>query len=243
MDPITRNVGGFTALRAGDPLADLDVGNPRKWAIFMEDFLTYDITQLVGGNPYTLTATNCVDTIGGPTGVLALTLGGADNDVGQLQITGVPFATNSKRMYFEAKVKLALASAGTIAANELFIGLAAQQTTTSFIGSTGLALTVDNCIGFVKYDADSTLGAVLRKSDLESTDGSLKTPVDGVYTTLAFYYDGNSSVKFYVDGLLKSELTSNIPTADMTPTLYIKGGEAKANVLSCDYILVAAERA
>ena len=237
---INRNLDGFSAVSVGDPLADLDMGNPRKWSVFMEDYLAYDIAQ-TAGNPWTLTQTNCVDTIIGPTGVLVLTLGGADNDVGQMQLTEVPFATNSKRMYFEAKVKLALAASGTIAANEMFVGLASEQTTTSFIGSTGLALTVDDCIGYIKYDADTSLGSVCRKTDVESTDGSLKVPVDGIWITLAFYYTG-SKVVFYVDGVKVSELDSNIPTANMTPTLYVKAGEAKANVLSCDYILVAAER-
>lgn len=237
---LTRNTSGFSALESGDPLADLDIGNPRKWAIFMDDFLAYEIAQ-AAGNPYTLTQTNCVDTITGPTGVLVLTLGGADNDGGQIQLTEVPFATNSKRMYFEAKVKLTLASGGTIAANEVFVGLASEQTTTNFMNAGGTALTADDCIGFVKYDADSTLGSVVRKTDVESSDGSLVTPVDGTYLTLAFYYDG-SSVRFYSNGNEVSELTSNIPTANMTPTLWIKAGEAKANILSVDYILVAAER-
>lgn len=237
---INRNQLGFSALLPGDPLADLDIGNPRKWAIFMDDFLAYDKGQLAG-NPYTLTQTNCVDTIVGPTGVLVLTLGGADNDVGELQILDAAFQTNSKRMFFEAKVKLTLASGGAIAANELFIGLSSVQTTTNFMNSGGTAMAADDVIGFVKYDADSTLGAIMRKTDVESSDGSLKTPVDGVYITLAFYYDG-ASVRFYVDGVEVSELSSNIPTAVMTPTLFIKGGEAKANILSCDYILVAAER-
>lgn len=238
--PILRNISGFSALDAADPLADLDLGNPRKWAVFMEDFLAYEIAQ-AAGNPYTLTATNCVDTITGPCGLLVLTLGGADNDVGQLQLTETPFATNSKRLYFEAKVKLTLASSGTIAANELFIGLASEQTTTNFMNAGGTALTADNCIGFVKYDAGAAASAVHRKSDVEASDTGVWTPTDGTYATLGFYYDG-AQTKFYVDGVLRATLTGSEPTADLTPTLYVKAGEAKANVLSCDYILVAAER-
>jgi hypothetical protein len=128
---IFRNTDGFSAVSAGDPLADLDLGNPRKWAVFMEDFLAYEIAQ-AAGNPYTLTATNCVDTIASPNGILVLTLGGADNDGGQLQLTETPIATNSKRLFFEARVKLTLAT-GTIAANEIFVGLASVQTTTNFL--------------------------------------------------------------------------------------------------------------
>lgn len=238
---ISRSTDGFSALPAGDPLADLDIGNPRKWAVFMEDFLAYDITQLVGGNPYTLTVENaCVDTIVGPTGVLALTLGGADNDSGMLRLTSVGIQTNSKRLYFEAKLNLTLAT-GTIAANEIFVGLSGAQTTTNFINAGGTALVADNCMGFIKYDAGATAGAVIRKSDVEGTDTGLWTPTDGTFATLSFYFDG-SQTHFYVNGALKSSLTTAVPTAVMAPTIYVKAGEAKANVLNVDYVMVACER-
>ncbi len=250
--PITRNTDGFSALPATHPLATLDIGNQFKWSNLIDDFNAYDITQLVSGSiPYTLTATNCVDTITSPTGILNLTLGGADNDVGQLQVTGSPFAPSAtKRTFFQARFALSLAASGTIAANEIFIGLAKEQTTTSFIGSTGLALTVDNCIGFVKYDAQATMATVARVSDVESTDAGLITLADGVFVTVAFYYDGKT-IRFWqgtaVDGSDMS-FASPISTlsADVigaiTPCLYVKAGEAKANVLKVDYYAVFQER-
>ncbi len=251
--PIQRNFpDGFSSLAPTHPLATLDIGNRFKWSELVDDFNAYDITQLVSGAiPYTLTATNCVDTITTPTGILNLTLGGADNDVGQLQVTGSPFAPSaSKRLFFQARFALTLASSGTIAANEIFIGLAKEQTTTSFIGSTGLALTVDNCIGFVKYDAQATMASVARVSDVESTDAGLITLADGVFVTVAFYYDGKT-IRFWqgtaADGSDMS-FASPISTlsADVvgaiTPCLYVKAGEAKANVLKVDYYAVYMER-
>lgn len=239
--PVTRNPDGFTACLQGDPLENVDLGNYRKWAIFYDDFLAYDIAQ-TAGNPYTLTQTNCVDTITGPTGLLVLTLGGADNDGGEVQLTETPIALSSgKRCYFEARVKLTLASGGTVAANEIFVGLAAEQTTTNFMNAGGTALTSDNCIGFVKYDAGATASAVMRAADVESSDTAVWTPTDGTFFRLAFYYDGTRT-KFYVDGVEQAEISGSNPTADMTPTLWIKAGEAKANVLTTDYVLVAVER-
>lgn len=246
---ITRNLDGFSSFAANHPLADLDLGNQLKWATWMEDFLAYDITQLIGGNPWTLTATNCVDTIVGPTGVLALTLGGADNDVGETQLAESPWAlTSGKRLYFQARFNLTLASGGTVAANEMFIGLGTEATTTNFMNAGGTALTVDNCIGFVKYDAGAAMASVARASDVESTDASVLTPTDGTWFTVAMYYNG-TDVKFYTGSLadgsdmaLQSTLTGNIPTGVINPKLLIKGGEAKANVLNVDYILVSRER-
>ena len=238
---IYRNTDGFSALPASDPLADLDFGDHRKWAVFKDDFLSYDITQAIGGHPYTFTQTNCVDTILGPTGVLTLTLGGADNDLGQIQLAESPFQTNGKRLYFEARVKLTLASGGTVAANEIAIGLASEQTGTNFYAADGLSMTADDFLGFRKVDAEAALDAVMREDDGESTDNAVWTPVDGTFATLAIYYTGTEA-RFYVDKALKATITGNDTTSVVTPTLYIKGGEAKANILSCDYIFVAAER-
>jgi hypothetical protein len=245
--PIKRNEDGFSALAASHPLANLPFGNPFKFATFFEDFLAYDIGQ-AAGNPYTLTATNCVDTIVKPTGILALTLGGADNDGGQLQLTETPFATVAgKRMFFQARFNLTLASGGTVAANEMFIGLASEQTTTNFMNAGGTALTADDCVGFVKYDAGATMSAVARVTDVESSTTGVLTPTDGTWFTVGIYYDG-AALHFYrgsaADGsdmVEVAELTSDVVAA-LTPTLWIKGGEAKANVLNVDYIFVAQER-
>lgn len=247
---ILRNEDGFSPLAASHPLADLDMSNILKWSRRMEDFLDYDITQLIGGNPYTLTATNCVDTISGANGVLLLTLGGADNDGGELQGIEAPWQlVAGKRLYMQARFKIALAGGGTIAANEFFMGLAKIQTTTSFMNAGGTALAVDNALGFVKYDASGTIGSVMRTVDVESTDGGLITPTDGGWITAAIYYTG-AQAKFYAgsaadgsDMKLVSTLTGNDPLSlALTPTIWFKGGEAKANVLHTDYILISSER-
>jgi hypothetical protein len=246
--PISRNLDGFSALPASHPLANLDLGNQFKWAAFWEDFTAYDITQLIGGHPWTLTQTNCVDTIVGSTGVLALTLGGADNDAGQMQLAESPFTPSStKRLFFQARFNLTLASGGTVAANEMFVGLATEQTTTNFMNAGGTALAVDNCLGFVKYDAGASMFAVGRVSDVESTTSGVLTPTDGTWFTVSIYYDGTDAY-FYrssnADGsgaILVATLTSDV-VAVLNPTLFIKAGEAKANVLNVDYIGVWLER-
>lgn len=243
--PILRNPGGFSALPRTDPLADLDVGNPRKWAIFFEDFLAYDIGQ-AAGNPYTFTATGGVDTIVGPTGVLNIIPTNTDNNLGQLQLTEAPFQTNSKRMYFEARWKLKLGSSGTVAANELYVGLASEQTGTNFMNSGGTAMEADDTIGFVKYDTVTTLEVIQSENNTGSlvnstTATGLHTVVDDTYMTTAFYFDGTNT-RFYVDSTLVATLTTNVATSILTPTMYIKLGEGVANELHVDYFLVASER-
>ena len=245
---IIRNESGFNSFRADHPMANIDTSNPLKWATWMDDFLAYEIAQ-AAGNPYTFTVANaCVDTVVGPTGVLKLTLGGTDNDAGQLQLTEAPWQTNSKQLYFQCRFQLELASGGTVAANEMFIGLASEQATTNFFAADGLSLTADDALGFYKLDGDAALTAVMRENDSGSTIASAITPVDSTWITCAVWYDGTEA-NFYsgsaADGS-DMELIGTLPTVDttsvITPTLYIKGGEAKANVLHCDYIFITAER-
>lgn len=243
-----RNLEGFSALPANHPLAELDIGNPFKWATFYDDFLAYEIAQ-AAGNPYTFTQTNGTDTIVGPTGVLTLTLGGADNDLAQIQLTEAPFQTNSKRMFFQTRVKFTAASGGTFAGNEFYFGLASEQTGANFFAADGSSMTMDDAIGFYKLDAGTSLGTVMGENDSRSTDSGLGLAMtSGEWLTLSFVYDGTAAT-FYVshnaDGsqaIEYSTIAGNDATSVLTPTLYIKAGEAKANVLSCDYIYVAAER-
>jgi len=237
---ITRNEDGFSEQSASNPLGLLPLANTTKYAVFVDDFLAYDTGQ-AAGNPYTFTQTNATDAIAGPTGVVTLTLAGAANDLAQLQLTTTPWQTNSKRMWFEAKVKLVLDTDGTVAANELAVGLFSAQTGSNFFASDGLSLTADDALGFVSFDATATGNAVMRENDVQSTDLAVVSFVDDTWTTLSIYYDGGKAT-FYQDGGQVAQLTSVDVTSVLTPTIYIKAGEAKGNALHCDYILVASER-
>lgn len=243
-----RNTNGFSSLPQRHPAADLDfLTNPYKWAVFFEDFLAYDIGQ-ASGNPYNLTATNGTDAIVGPTGVLTLTLGGADNDLAQLQAKAAPFQTNGKRLYMQARAKIALDSATTIAANEVFIGLSSIQTGANFFAADGLSLTMDDALGFFKLDTATGISAVMGEADSRSTELNVFTPTDDVWFTVGVYYDGSKAFFYHgfdVDGsdmVQVAEISTNDATSVLAPTLYIKAGAAKANVLHCDYFFVAAER-
>lgn len=250
--PIQRNYpDGFSSLAPNHPFATLDIGNPFKWAEFKDDFTFFDTTLLVGGYPYTHTTTNGTLGVTTPTGVLTQTLGGADNDASQLQGTPQGFAPSStKRTFFMARFNLTLASGGTAAANEVFIGMAKNQTTTNFMNAGGTALTVDNCMGFVKYDGTAAFSSVVRVSDVESSDAALFTLTSATFVNVAFYYDGKQT-RFWqgtaVDG---SDMTFSAPistlqadvTGALSPVMYIKAGEAKAHVLNTDFIYIWQER-
>jgi len=250
MTRVTRNEAGFTSFPKGHPLEDLDFNNPLKYCIRFEDFLDYDITQLIGGNPYTLTATNGVDTILGPTGVWTGTLAGADNDLIQLQTVEAPWQTNGKRLYFMARFKLNIAG-GSIAQNELFVGLSSNQQGTAFFAADGLSMTMDDAIGFFQFDGTASMGVTMRENDVGSEEAGVLTLTDDVFVTIAIVFDG-AKADFYTsleaDGSdmradnPQATLTSVDATSVLVPCIYLKAGEAQANILSCDYTLTASER-
>ena len=246
----TRNTDGFTSFPKGHPLETLDLANPIKNWSFWDDFMHYDITQLIGGYPYNLTATNGVDTIVGPTGIWTGTLAGADNDLIQLQLVEAPFQTNGKRLYFMARFNLNIAG-GSIAQNELFIGLSSNQQGTAFFAADGLSLTMDDALGFYQLDGDASMSVTMREADSGSVDTEVLTLTDAAFVTVAIVCDGTEA-KFYTSTLADGSdmradnpvatLTGNDVTSVLTPSIYLKAGEAQANILSLDYVLVGGER-
>lgn len=235
---VKRNSDGFSSISRGSPLADLDFGDFRKWAVFMEDFLAYDIGQ-AAGNPWTHTSTNDTDTIVGPTGFLKMSITSGDNNLGQMQLTETPFAlTADKHFFFEADgVKVT----ATMADMEVFVGMASEQTGTAFFASDGLSITADDVLGFSVFDGADTADAVQSENDTQSIAQDVLTWASGTAYKFTIHYDG-SLVHYYIDDVLKATLSGNQPTSALTPTLYIKAGSIQAPVLDCDYILVAVER-
>ena len=237
---ISRNEKGYSSLLASDPLGYFNFNDPINFPRWMDDFLAYDLTQAQGTN-YTFTQTNGSDTLEGPTGVVKLLCAGADNDLVQLQLTEPSIATNSKQLWFDCKVSLTLASAGTIAANELFFGLSSDQQGTNFFAADGLSLAMDDALGFYKLDAEASLTAISRENDSQSIIPSVVTPTTGTYMRLSVYYDGGTA-HFYHNGSLVGSLSGVDVTSTLTPCLYLKAGEAKANYIKCDYLFMGSKR-
>lgn len=233
-----RCYNGISSVTSDNPLGAYPLLDPTQWAVFLDDFLAYDLAQAT--THYTFTQTNFTDSILGPTGVVVLTSAGADNDLGQLQLTsGSMQLTSGKKAIFEAKIKVDKGAAGTIGEQEMLIGLATVATGANLTAADGLTLAVDDFVGFWSPDGGTPVYSVVRKSDVESSDTGY-TMVDATWYVLSWYFNG-TTVSFYVDDVLVAT-ASTFPTAVVSPILYLKGGEAKACVLSCDYIFTAIER-
>lgn len=234
-----RFLNGISSVASTDPLEALPYLDPTTWAIWMDDFILAPATSL----GWTLTNTNgtLTQTSTGGAGQAVLTLGGADNDLAQMYLTTATFAlTSGKKMICESKIKVDKGAAGTIGEQELFIGLASLLTGGNFTAADGLTMTVDNCVGFWSPDGSTGLNPIARVADVESIQTGVGVYADATYYVVTWYFNG-TSIYYYIGGTLTGTLAA-FPTGAVTPTLYIKAGEAKAAVLSSGYVLVAVER-
>jgi hypothetical protein len=234
-----RFYNGISSVTSDNPLGMLPYLDPTKYCVWMEDFILIPDT----GENWTDTNTNgtlAVASTGG-CGIATQTLGGADNDLSHVYPATATFAlTSGKKAFFEAKIKVDKGAGGTIGQQELFIGLSTVATGTNFSAADGTSWAMDNAVGFASLDGSADIDAVVRVSDAESIDDGASTYADATWYVLSWYFDG-TNVTFYVNDSQVAQLTT-FPTGAMSPVLFVKAGEAKAAVLSTDYILVAVER-
>lgn len=232
-----RYLEGLSGVSADDPLAAFNGGlDPAKWAIWMEDFLFYDVAQ--GDAGWIFTQTNCTDTVVGPTGVLTLTNANADTDLGQLYPSSGVWQTNSKKLLWECKCKVNSVTLGQEAA---FIGLSSIHTGTNFIDAAMTARAMDDAMGFITYDGNTNWTALQGENDTFSQEVDVIALEDDTFIQLGCYFNG-SITKFYKDRALVATLTTNEPTSVLTPMMFVKAGAAEGQILSVDYFWLAAER-
>lgn len=177
-----------------------------------------------------------------PGGWLTLTTNDHASDSEELQLNGEAFKlATGKPLELEARLMVADADVAT-----WFIGLAITDTTV-MAGAT-------DRVGF-QCDNDGNIDALVEQDTTESKTDTGEDIADGSLATastkavvLKFAWDGAGTVRFYVDGVLKTTQTDNgttvvIPDDEaMTPTIALKNSSAAANTLYVDYIAVNAER-
>jgi hypothetical protein len=73
---------------------------------------------------------------------------------------------------------------------------------------------------------------------------AIATLVANTFVEVGFYYNGVDGIEYSVDGVVKgTAAVTNLPDdEELTVTFGIQNGEAVANVLSIDYIMVCKER-
>jgi len=163
-------------------------------------------------------------------GELVITNAAGDDDLDSLQLTEETYKLAAgKRVWYEIKCKVSDADQV-----ELFVGLNITDTTP--------LVTADRA----GFQIDDGGGSILCKSEKNSTETSTDSAVDvadDTYVTLGMYWDGKSSLEYYVDRSKVATHTTNIPDdVNVAITLHIVNGEAVAKVLTVDYIYICQER-
>jgi len=120
----------------------------------------------------------------------------------------------SKKIYFRAKLRFT----GSVTA-EFFCGLAPKDST--LIASSALS---NKAIGFAQLGDDGNIDCLTSNA----TDGSAITETLAFAAALDTEYDlqflaTTSKVRYWVNGIEKPAITTNIPTSALTPTLVLQG--------------------
>ncbi len=135
-----------------------------------------------------------------------------------------------KNLWFEAKI-----AGDDVDQNDVFVGL--HTSDNSIIASRGA-----DFIGFSVDDGDANLDVATSSSSSISTDPAVTTMSDSTYAKIGFKVSGTDKVEFYVNDVLESTLSSNIPTNLLRLSIASMTGEAAANHLYVDYVVVCEDR-
>ena len=225
---VTRFPNGVTNVGEDSPFADLAMPAPTKFHTYYEDFDYYvaanwTVTETQAGATQALTD--------GDGGLLLITNTAADDDLVALQKVGESYRfASGKELFFEARLKVSDATQ-----SDVVIGLQITDAT---------PLDVSDGVFFIKADGSTSVSLLVEKNGTATTTSSVATMANDTFISLGFYYDGASSIQYFVNGVVKgTSVTTNLPDdEDMTVSIALQNGEAVAKTMTVDYVFVAKER-
>ena len=225
-----RYPNGVTTVTPTNPLGMFGMPDPTKWITYFNDFHEY-----VAGE-WTITATGAGTTaltdVNG--GAILLTNATADNDARFHQKVGEGFLlAANKSAFFKCRFKVNDATQ-----SDVIIGLQVTDTT---------PLDATDGIYFIKADDAATIDFVCRKDATtgSNSDTAIATLVDDTFITLAWYFDGVSTVKYWVNDVLDGDVSGSstyLPDTELTISFGNVNGAAAAKTMTVDYIFAALER-
>lgn len=212
-------------------LHEFGMPDPTKWHTFFDDFDRFAAAEWIistteaGGSSASEALT---DEDGG---VLLITNDDADDDRDFFQKVGESFLfATGKKLFFKARFKVSDATQ-----SDFVMGLQITDTT---------PLDTTYGVFFQKDDGDANLDFHVEKDNTATSASAVATVEDDTYLTVGFYYDGVSTVQYFVNDVkLGESVTTNLPDdEELTVSFGIQNGEAAAKTMSVDYIFVAKER-
>jgi hypothetical protein len=227
----TRFPYGLTNVTEVDLFADMVQPDPTLFHEYFNDFDTYT------AGDWTVTETSASATqalTAGDGGLLLITNTAADDDLVALQKNPAAFTfTAGKKTFFRCRFKVSDATQ-----SDVVFGLQVVDAT---------PLDVTDGIYFLKADGAATVNFVCRKnaSTGSTTASAVATMANDTFIELGFYYDGQSSVAYEVNGSVLGSLDASsafLPDTTCTVSFALQNGEAVAKTMTVDYVYVAKER-
>lgn len=212
----------------------LPIGKEPDFVEYFNDFL---VAQDYNASDWVITTTeagtgNATEALAADEacGALLITNDDADNDLDSLQQTEEVWRLSSgKRLWFETRVKLNDADQV-----DDFFGLCTTDTT---------PLDAVDRVGFQIDDGNASILCKSEKDSTETSTDSAQDAADDTYVVLGLYWDGNSSVEFFVNrNKVATHTTNNPDDENMCITMHHQNGEAAAQTLHIDYIYCCMER-
>lgn len=225
---------GLNLLKNNDFLKSLPIPcfSP-DWFSYINDFLTYDAGDWTVTE--TGTATQAVGNEAG--GVLVITNGTSDDNSSEQQLKGESFKFDtSKELYFATRFKI-----NDVDQTDFLIGLAITDTTL-------IDGTTDG-VFFRSADGSADLNFVAEKDSAETVSTDALTTTDDTYIKAEFYLR-NGQLHFRMVSEATTQViaggtiaTTNLPDdEELTVSFAVQNGEASAQTMTIDYIVVVAER-
>lgn len=231
----TRFPNGVSTNKRSEPLGMFGMPDPTEWHVWFDDFDNFEADQWVITRVGT-TPTEVSTSADG--GVLLMTMAGTDDSSSSLQWSGDDNAGVNetfkfdlgKQLFFKSRFRVSDATQ-----SDFVIGLQITDTT---------PLDVSDGVFFKKDDGDANLDFHVEKNNTATDALAIHTVVANTFLTVAFYYDGVSSVKAYVNNVQVANLatTNLVDDEELTISLHMQNGEAVAKTMSVDFIFVAKER-
>jgi hypothetical protein len=226
---VTRLVNGITNVADNNILADFGMLDPSKWIVHFDDFVNFnaaDWTETKVG-----TGSTAIGNVAG--GVIASTTTTTSGDSNYLQKTTRGFSLSSgKRAFFKARVSL-----DNILTSSMIVGLQV---------STTLPKVATDGIYFFKNSANSVDFFCRKDTTTGSTSATaVATMVNSTFMELAWFYDGDSTCYYAVDGVVKGSVSATaafLPDTVLSVSFGFETNAAAARTGTVDYVFAAVER-
>lgn len=227
-----RYTNGVSNTNAGAALGQYLALDPTVAHEFFDEFYIYRTTD------WTLTTTeagggSATEAVGDEDGGVILITNAAGNDDHDFfqTVDEVYLLESTKKAWFRSRFKVSDATE-----SDFIVGLQIRDTT---------PLSVTDGVFFRKDDDDTNLDFIVQESATAiTTTSAIATVSDNTYLTVGWYYDGRTTIHYFVNNIeLGTVTTTNVlPSTELTVSWGIQNGEAVAKTMNMDNLFVSKER-